>query len=447
MKRCYRISIICIVFIMIFSLVGCTKGSSDNGKRDTKENTEAYNNKKMFLETFAILYASQPDVVITDDSTKYGEMGCGDCTYVKCDAYTTNGDQFLWHNLVIINSDGKMTWYIYDDDGGLATYRMKDNPHNLIDTANKEILNYGYSFTDLDNIEQSYKAWTCYDMNKYLPEKSMVLNYKSEEGDYSVYVEQPSGDSVGYIKTDSQENERRGTFRYEYNDWALIDSVDNRLDIKYIIPGGKGTDNADGTYVGAEQELFTVTTPAGRFEDCFATKFLKDTNDDSGNYIMKLYAPGIGLVLSLDIQTGHKYRVIEQLESIRDYDGTSNDEELDMLDQEQIEYEENGALSEEQIIQLLPGIYESEDGDELEIIDNGDGNYTINFSIYRLVNFENCGGVYNYYMINFNALAPNEDIVNGNIEIADSKDRIRLTITDSRWDLLETWTQIEFDRK
>lgn len=126
---------------------------------------------------------------------------------------------------------------------------------------------------------------------------------------------------------------------------------------------------------------------------------------------------------------------------------TYSDEELDVPDQEQIEYEGNGAFSEQQVISYLPGVYESSEGDELEIIDNGDGNYTINFSIYRLATFENCGGVYQNYMINFNAVVPSEDIVNGNIEIADSKNRVRLTITDSRWDMLETWTQIEFDRK
>ena len=333
---------ISLIMLLIFSATLCGCGKAEN-RND--EETEAFKNKNHFLQTFATLYMREPDVVITDDSIEYGDLACDDCTWVKCDAYTTNGDQFLWHNLAVINSEGKITWYFYDDKD-FANYRMKENPHNLIDVTNKKIITTGYYYTDLDFIDQSYKAWDNFDMGKFLPDKKMRLNYSSVDGDYSVEVT-PQGDSVDYMRIESSGDVREGELRYDYHEWALFNKEflkDGREnEIRYAVPGGKGYENSDGSYVSAEVVLFTITTPAGVFEDCYATPFEDVYVENSDSYVLKFYAPGVGHVLSLDVKPDHKYTLLEQLVSIEDI--TSN--ELD--DEESIEQpdQENETLYEE----------------------------------------------------------------------------------------------------
>ena len=321
MKRDYRRRILMVfstLLVSVFLLSGCGNKNSDYYYSvDSRE----YKAKETFLETFAVLYMSQPDVVIADDSIDYGNVACDDCTYVTCDTYTTNGNQLLWHNLAIINTEGAITWYFYSDDGGLANYRMKDNPHNFIDVTNKRILSYEYSYTSLDYISQSYKAWDNIDMGEFLPKKEMLLNYSGIEGEYSVAVT-PRDGYVEYLQNGKSGDHKEGTLRYDYSEWALINKEflanGDINEFRYAIPGGKGYENSDGTYVSAIEVLFTVETPAGIFENCYATPFQKIKNEESGEYVLKFYAPGVGYVMAIDVKPNQQLTLVEQLINIDD---------------------------------------------------------------------------------------------------------------------------------
>ncbi len=124
----------------------------------------------------------------------------------------------------------------------------------------------------------------------------------------------------------------------------------------------------------------------------------------------------------------------------------TSSEELDLPDQEQIDYEENGALSVEEIQKCLPGDYKDSDGSELTITENEDKTYTINLDIFRLASFENCAGYFDNGSIYFTGKDPNDELIRGYVEIADSSDRVRVVFTDSKWTYIENYSSYEYDR-
>ncbi len=107
--------------VMLFCLVSCNSGN-ESVNISTK-------NKNYAKETFEAFYSiKDSDLIINNNTEKWGDLKCGECTYYEFDSYSANStEKNLFHNVMIIRtSDKAMSWFLYDDND-FSTYMLKNN--------------------------------------------------------------------------------------------------------------------------------------------------------------------------------------------------------------------------------------------------------------------------------------------------------------------------------
>lgn len=152
-----KLAVLLITVIVLIVTAGCympeMSVDDSDGSATTNEKSDAFINKEYGKDTFYILYnRNSSDLVINEDTEKWGFLKCGECTYYEFDSYSANSttEKHLFHNVMIIRtSDKAMSWFIYNDKD-FSTYRMKDN-FGIDEHSEKHNSNNLYKGIDVDS--------------------------------------------------------------------------------------------------------------------------------------------------------------------------------------------------------------------------------------------------------------------------------------------------------